>query len=740
MHIFNTPPKPGELERKIALQFLATRTSFAKKLEELKQSGVSSQSTTDGYSKAYIDSQFSLYVPLTQIQNYYTKSEIDNKLSQYLLTSQLPSSYTKSQIDSMNGQTAADIEELQQSISGYNSALQEQIDTTSGELQRLVNGLDNKISEDIQTALDDGTGVSILTKITENSTTLEALISRVNSFSDQNGIAYNAVLQQAVDTCISNNSAIASLENRYAITHGDDIEWMVSGFSSSVDPETSFFDLYTAAESSTQDAISALDTRIETVENSYVASANLTSLVQGAIASGLQLDSIAGVATKAYVGNEISEATTSLISRVTALENIGTTTSTSSLSTWASNIEARLSALATFNSSNGITSYSSGLITRADVDSAVSSLSASSITENGNHLIAAIEATVNGNNSNITLSADQIYLDATNTLANTITATQGSIGGWTIGNNNLRCSVESDTRDQDGDARYTETTNTIKLDTSVPKIEISYQFRNVENEDDLSVVRSSGEKILTLDGDGFRTESNSDVLQTTNEINIDGSGSLGNGGISWNASGDFTITEPFVSAVYAALGQGYTKTLQSGVEKTIELDEGILQYTSTGISYTGTDSVDYTDGWSTMQINNGYIISKLMKPQIGGNSAVCGSKMMTNWFECFNGQDDATLGPNNLVVEGGGSVKDSNNNVLFNKHFVTVNDGNISTSGSVKTTDIYIVSVEYESRYGQYDTRVQKTYQLDIAAMVSAGLLTLVEQKENNTIVYPAQS
>lgn len=129
-----------------------------------------------------------------------------------------------------------------------------------------------------------------------------------------------------------------------------------------------------------------------------------------------------------------------------------------------------------------------------------------------------------------------------------------------------------------------------------------------------------------------------------------------------------------------------------------------------------------------------------MKPQIGGNSAVCGSKMMTNWFECFNGQDDATLGPNNLVVEGGGSVKDSNNNVLFNKHFVTVNDGNISTSGSVKTTDIYIVSVEYESRYGQYDTRVQKTYQLDIAAMVSAGLLTLVEQKENNTIVYPVQS
>jgi phage baseplate assembly protein gpV len=67
------------------------------------------------------------------------------------------------------------------------------------------------------------------------------------------------------------------------------------------------------------------------------------------------------------------------------------------------------------------------------MDGAIAALIANSKTDTS----AAITANVTRNTSNITLSADKIYLDADTTLANTIQATQGSIGGFTISQNSL---------------------------------------------------------------------------------------------------------------------------------------------------------------------------------------------------------------------------------------------------------------------------------------------------------------
>ena len=159
------------------------------------------------------------------------------------------------------------------------------------------------------------------------------------------------------------------------------------------------------------------------------AKANVTAMVNGELstlklsADKVYIEGQQGVNIKSYFDSGLSNAQDTLNTSIAAVDTKAEANKSSiqSLTTWKNNTE----------------SWKSGVQTTAGLGGAVASLFA----ENANtDAKANVTAMVNGATSTLTLSADKIYLDADRTLANTIEATQGHIGGMNIANNNLSSS------------------------------------------------------------------------------------------------------------------------------------------------------------------------------------------------------------------------------------------------------------------------------------------------------------
>lgn len=222
------------------------------------------------------------------------------------------------------------------------------------------------------------------------------------------------------------------------------------------------------------------------------------------------------------------------------------------LQTKANANEAKLNAIANWNGyvEGQPVSYYGGLVTSSNMDGAIAALIANSNTDTS----AAITANVTRNTSNITLTADQIYLDANTTLANTIQATNGSIGGFTISQNSLSA--------------------------------------------------SQGDYRIELTPLHFATFKNSTL---TNEIKSDGSGSIASGGISWNNNGTITLSQEFLRSLFAELHNGAINELTyGGINETFPIYED-FRPNSVGYYIDNIQQLQNEDSlWSTSYIRGRY--------------------------------------------------------------------------------------------------------------------------------------
>lgn len=240
---------------------------------------------------------------------------------------------------------------------------------------------------------------------------------------------------------------------------------------------------------------SAAASQINVIAEGNSSGVDIQSSINSAVATAT-----AGMATTAYVDGAENRVSSYL------KDGQGNIITSASLQNAVTADHSTLTALST--TVNGLQTAQAGLVTQTGLGDAVASL----IAQNGD-VRSAITTYVNGDTSNITLSADQIYLDANKTLANTIEASQGNIGGYTISSNGL-------------EATNTTTGNGIAITT-----------------DHIQTVKNN---------------------VPTNNFNADGSGFIATGGISWNNNGTLTLSQEFLRSLFAQLGNGAANGLTYG--------------------------------------------------------------------------------------------------------------------------------------------------------------------------------
>lgn len=240
---------------------------------------------------------------------------------------------------------------------------------------------------------------------------------------------------------------------------------------------------------------SAAASQINVIAEGNSSGVDIQSSINSAVATAT-----AGMATTAYVDGAENRVSSYL------KDGQGNIITSASLQNAVTADHSTLTALAT--TVDGLQTAQAGLVTQTGLGDAVASL----IAQNGD-VRSAITTYVNGDTSNITLSADQIYLDANKTLANTIEASQGNIGGYTISSNGL-------------EATNTTTGNGIAITT-----------------DHIQTVKNN---------------------VPTNNFNADGSGFIATGGISWNNNGTLTLSQEFLRSLFTQLGNGAANGLTYG--------------------------------------------------------------------------------------------------------------------------------------------------------------------------------
>lgn len=233
--------------------------------------------------------------------------------------------------------------------------------------------------------------------------------------------------------------------------------------------------------------------------------------------------------------------------------------------------------------SDYIQSFST-FITRADVDSAEAAIVAGQTTELGSKLATIVTKVADGNSS-IHLSADQITIDGNmvttgSTLANTIYATQGTIGGWVIENDRIKKFVVDD-EDED----IVRFMSIMAPSSADPVISLG-KYEPGDN----NIIEISPNAIVT------KSYSVSDEDSETNIIYADGSGMLGHEGIKWNQQGQFEVNQTFVNAIFEALAAGNTAIYNDHLPTTkkIVINQNGLKIDA---------STDAVDGYATVKDN-----------------------------------------------------------------------------------------------------------------------------------------
>ena len=265
-----------------------------------------------------------------------------------------------------------------------------------------------------------------LTKWSKLAQTVNTLSGSVNQLLTQ-GIDEQA-LQAQIELKISDGIANLDLSTIYARKQAETvIEWLYSGLKGQANDTTTFADLVSAGKNSLHQAIADIHTYVQKLANGdYVATASLEASVDSAIA-GLKASASSNTA-KTEIFNKISQNSTDIAAIVSSITNDNSqTTIANKIGTWRSGLitQANLdSAIASLLATNG--TYTAGIMTEAEFNAAKTSLVAKN-----EYDAATIVAMINNAGSLVEINADKINLNG-NTFVDAIFANINSRYGLSI--------------------------------------------------------------------------------------------------------------------------------------------------------------------------------------------------------------------------------------------------------------------------------------------------------------------
>ena len=365
---------------------------------------------------------------------------------------------------------AYDDSALQHQIDLLDQAIQDVSDTADAEKDRLdglIEDLDGEISDRIDAMFEDAQWVqehvanqivsesnfgeddvedylqrigvweenddhtAQLTKWSKLAQTVNTLSGSVNELLTQ-GIDETA-LQAAIELKIQEGIANLDLSTIYARKQAETvIEWLYSGLKGQANDTTTFADLVSAGKNSLHQAIADIHTYVEKLKSGdYVATASLEASVDSAIA-GLKASASSNTA-KTEIFNKISQNSTDIAAIVSSITNDNSqTTIANKIGTWRSGLitSANLdSAIASLLATNG--TYTAGIMTEAEFNTAKTSLVAKT-----EYDAATIVAMINNAGSLVEINADKINLQGT-TFADQIFAMSSGLYGVSINTNGI---------------------------------------------------------------------------------------------------------------------------------------------------------------------------------------------------------------------------------------------------------------------------------------------------------------
>lgn len=265
-----------------------------------------------------------------------------------------------------------------------------------------------------------------LTKWSKLAQTVNTLSGSVNQLLTQ-GIDEQA-LQAQIELKINDGIANLDLSAIYARKQAETvIEWLYSGLKGQANDTTTFADLVSAGKNSLHQAIADIHTYVEKLKSGdYVATASLEASVDSAIA-GLKASASSNTA-KTEIFNKISQNSTDIAAIVSSITNDNSqTTIANKIGTWRSGLitQANLdSAIASLLATNG--TYTAGIMTEAEFNAAKTSLVAKN-----EYDAATIVAMINNAGSLVEINADKINLNG-NTFVDAIFANINSRYGLSI--------------------------------------------------------------------------------------------------------------------------------------------------------------------------------------------------------------------------------------------------------------------------------------------------------------------
>lgn len=363
--------------------------------------------------------------------------------------------------------------------SATNNAVENAISQAKTEVLQSVAGnyvASSNLSTEVTGIIENSLSVESLSDIALKSDVQQSAVNITAAYQAENA-EQNAVIQQHTQSITTINAKSTEQDARLDLL-------------TTVTTPAGGNTVYSINEANLDSAVASI------LANSGSQSASQINIIAESAATGVDIQSAiegatANLATKTYADNAAANVAAYL------KDGNGNIITSASLQNYATADHATLTALA--STVNGLSTAQAGMVTQTGLSNAVASL----ISQNSD-VQSAITTYVNGNDSSITLSADQIYLDASHTVANTIQATNGTIGGFTIG---------------DGiTATNSNTGYGIELSTS---------------------------HLQTLNNN-----------TPTNSLNANGSGFIAGGNISWDNNGNLTLPQGFLEALTSALSRG----------------------------------------------------------------------------------------------------------------------------------------------------------------------------------------
>ena len=311
--------------------------------------------------------------------------------------------------------------------------------------------------------------------------TLQSVVSQINIGDTDEDINYETI-QAMINSTIDGNTAINEIKSKWALAAENEkvLKWLASGFAAQANQGGSFAQVYAAGQNANTTAISALETRVDNVEDNVdsntTAIASLSTRVDNAIS---------GLVTQAALNN----ATSAIYSQLDGV--------TASIATAVKkDANGRVTSSITFGADNV------------------------ALNENGSGYLA-------GGNINWD-TAGNVNMNGE------INATSGTIGGWKIGDKTLYNLATLNDGTNGGDGIVF---NADRQSISVQKLTADYSTESdpYTLHDTLKLDPREGFTICEEDkADGASTPSV--------QIKTDGSGFLANGNFNWTEDGIVSIT------------------------------------------------------------------------------------------------------------------------------------------------------------------------------------------------------